>query len=124
MIVEHRSTPIIQPRNAKTGQESIGTLLVARRPLRRCPLSRHHTPASMCWAKPIKNRQNLALDTLLPVCQYVGIMRGIQNQLSVTRATSLNRRGLRTILQCIASAFVVCALQAHAQALVTDDGFS
>src|SRR5438876_10553515 len=37
MIIEHRSSPIIQPRNAKTGQESIGTLLVARRPLRRFP---------------------------------------------------------------------------------------
>src|SRR5882762_2972821 len=33
-------------------------------------------------------------------------------------------RGLRTILQCLASGIVVYAAQAHGQALVTDDGFS
>jgi len=46
-----------------------------------------------------------------------------QGKLLLTVATSANRRGLRTILQSIGCGFVLCALQVHAQALVTDDGF-
>ena len=71
-------------------------------------------------------------------------MKGTQNQFSFIRAASLKQpgikkqfpitgtrrrqptepRGLRTILQCIAGAIVLCAFQAQAQAVVTDDGFS
>src|SRR5438046_5761975 len=51
-------------------------------------------------------------------------MSAHQGKLSPTIATSANRRGVRTMLQCIGGGIVLYALQMHAQAFVTDDGFS
>jgi prepilin-type N-terminal cleavage/methylation domain-containing protein/prepilin-type processing-associated H-X9-DG protein len=62
--------------------------------------------------RPARNRQNLAVDNLVPFWQHGNTMSETQNQLSLARAASINRRRAFTLIELLVVIAIIAILAA------------